>query len=214
MEHSNIIISVIVVLCIAAGVTAYGLTNPDNVFSDLAGFTPSTDTIAPVSDSGSENGIPSSDNSGTNDNSNSNNQNTNDASQSNSGSHQSNNGNVKTTTQNNGKNTGTNSGNGNNNGNTNSNSGSNGNGNNNGNTNSNSGSNGNGHGGSNQTVIVTNITEKDAIDIADQHVEEEGAYAAKAVWENSTWYVYIHDAKGETVDSIMLDWNGTVIGRG
>ena len=198
MEHSNIIISVIVVLCIAAGVTAYGLTNPDNVFSDLAGFTPSTDTIAPVSDSGSENGIPSSDNSGTNDNSNSNNQNTNDASQSNSGSHQSNNGNVKTTTQNNGKNTGTNSGNGNNNG----------------NTNSNSGSNGNGHGGSNQTVIVTNITEKDAIDIADQHVEEEGAYAAKAVWENSTWYVYIHDAKGETVDSIMLDWNGTVIGRG
>ncbi|WP_409200351.1 endoglucanase [Methanobrevibacter sp. DSM 116169] len=36
MEKSNIIISVIIVLCIAAGVTAYGLTNPDNeIFSSL-----------------------------------------------------------------------------------------------------------------------------------------------------------------------------------
>ena len=46
MDHANIIISVIVVLCIAAGVTAYGLTNPDNAFSDLAGFTPSADSLA------------------------------------------------------------------------------------------------------------------------------------------------------------------------
>ena len=39
MEKSNIIISVIIVLCIAAGVTAYGLSNPDdNVFSNLAGL--------------------------------------------------------------------------------------------------------------------------------------------------------------------------------
>jgi hypothetical protein len=39
MEKSNIIISVIVVLCIAAGVTAYGLSNPDdNIFSNLAGL--------------------------------------------------------------------------------------------------------------------------------------------------------------------------------
>ena len=41
MDNSSILISVIIVLCIAAGVTAYGLTNDSNtVFSDLAGFTP------------------------------------------------------------------------------------------------------------------------------------------------------------------------------
>lgn len=37
MEKANIIISIIIVLCIAAGVAAYGLSNPDNnLFSDLA----------------------------------------------------------------------------------------------------------------------------------------------------------------------------------
>lgn len=37
MEKSNIIISIIIVLCIAAAVTAYGLTNNDDaIFSDLA----------------------------------------------------------------------------------------------------------------------------------------------------------------------------------
>ena len=41
MDNSSIIISVVIVLCIAAGVTAYGLTNDsNNVFNDLAGFTP------------------------------------------------------------------------------------------------------------------------------------------------------------------------------
>ena len=41
MNNSNIIISIIIVLAIAAGVTAYGLTNDSNtVFNDLSGFTP------------------------------------------------------------------------------------------------------------------------------------------------------------------------------
>ena len=41
MENSNIIISIIIVLCIAAGVTAYGISEGDNaVFSDLSGFSP------------------------------------------------------------------------------------------------------------------------------------------------------------------------------
>ena len=41
MDNSSILISVVIVLCIAAGVTAYGLTNEDNtVFNDLSGFTP------------------------------------------------------------------------------------------------------------------------------------------------------------------------------
>ena len=36
MDNSSIIISVVIVLCIAAGVTAYGLTNDSNsVFTDL-----------------------------------------------------------------------------------------------------------------------------------------------------------------------------------
>ena len=41
MDNSSIIISVVIVLCIAAGVTAYGLTNDSStVFNDLSGFTP------------------------------------------------------------------------------------------------------------------------------------------------------------------------------
>ena len=41
MDNSNIIISIIIVLCIAAGVTAYGISEGDNaVFSDLSGFSP------------------------------------------------------------------------------------------------------------------------------------------------------------------------------
>lgn len=43
MKNSNIIISVIIVFCIAGGVTAYSMTNPDgNIFS-LPGYTPSDD---------------------------------------------------------------------------------------------------------------------------------------------------------------------------
>ena len=41
MDNTSILISVVIVLCIAAGVTAYGLTNDSNtVFNDLSGFTP------------------------------------------------------------------------------------------------------------------------------------------------------------------------------
>lgn len=45
MKNSNIIISVVIVLCIAGAVTAYGLANPeDNIFTNLAGFTPEEDS--------------------------------------------------------------------------------------------------------------------------------------------------------------------------
>ncbi len=41
MDNSNIIISIIIVLCIAAGVTAYGISEGDNaIFNDLTGFSP------------------------------------------------------------------------------------------------------------------------------------------------------------------------------
>ncbi|MCL2686931.1 MAG: endoglucanase [Methanobrevibacter sp.] len=39
MRNSNIIISVIIVLCIAAGVSAYGILNPDANIVNLQGFT-------------------------------------------------------------------------------------------------------------------------------------------------------------------------------
>ena len=39
MDNSNIIISVIIVLCIAGGVTAYVISEGDNaVFNELTGF--------------------------------------------------------------------------------------------------------------------------------------------------------------------------------
>jgi len=41
MKNSNIIISVIIVLCIAAGVTAYSITNPEGSIFSLPGYTPS-----------------------------------------------------------------------------------------------------------------------------------------------------------------------------
>lgn len=45
MKNSNIIISIIIVLGIAGAVTAYGLTNhDDNIFTNLAGFTPTEDS--------------------------------------------------------------------------------------------------------------------------------------------------------------------------
>ncbi len=41
MDNTGILIFVVIVLCIAAGVTAYGLTNDSNtIFNDLSRFTP------------------------------------------------------------------------------------------------------------------------------------------------------------------------------
>lgn len=62
MKNSNIIISVIIVLCIAAAVTAYGLTNNENnIFTNLTGFTPTEDLttgddVQGTGNGGSENG--------------------------------------------------------------------------------------------------------------------------------------------------------------
>ena len=84
MDNSNIIISVIIVLCIAAGVTAYGISEGNNaVFNDLTGFTPdssdsgdtgvdqtgtdtpqTTDTGAPADTGSSSSGSSSSGSSG------------------------------------------------------------------------------------------------------------------------------------------------------
>ena len=53
MDNSNIIISIIIVLCIAAGVTAYSLTNDsDNIFTNLQGITPESGDDAGLGDTG------------------------------------------------------------------------------------------------------------------------------------------------------------------
>ena len=45
MDKANLIISIIIVLCIAAAVTAYGITNSDNpIFSDLSSMNSNDDT--------------------------------------------------------------------------------------------------------------------------------------------------------------------------
>lgn len=44
MKNSNIIISVIIVLCIAGGVTAYSLTNPEGGISNILSYTLTDDS--------------------------------------------------------------------------------------------------------------------------------------------------------------------------
>lgn len=56
MKNSNIIISVIIVLCIAGGVTAYSITNPKGEVSNLLGYIP-TDNNNPDDGSSSVNGV-------------------------------------------------------------------------------------------------------------------------------------------------------------
>ncbi|MDD2643561.1 MAG: endoglucanase [Methanobacteriaceae archaeon] len=204
MDHANIIISVIVVLCIAAGVTAYGLTNPDNAFSDLAGFTPSADSLASAgnglgnnttqatdsnSAGSSSNGQPSS-NSGSN------------VANSGSGSNGGSSGTSSSGSSNGGSSSG--SSNGGHSTSTNGNSGS--------GTTSGSGSSGSGSDSGSGTTSHINSTK--AIEIANEHVEEEGCSVSAAVWKDNDWYCYVHDKDGNTVDCIIIDGNGNVIGEG
>ena len=204
MGHANIIISVIVVLCIAAGVTAYGLTNPDNAFSDLAGFTPSADSLASAgnglgnnttqatdsnSAGSSSNGQPSS-NSGSN------------VANSGSGSNGGSSGTSSSGSSNGGSSSG--SSNGGHSTSTNGNSGS--------GTTSGSGSSGSGSDSGSGTTSHINSTK--AIEIANEHVEEEGCSVSAAVWKDNDWYCYVHDKDGNTVDCIIIDGNGNVIGEG
>lgn len=54
MKNSNIIISVIIVLCIATGVTAYSTTNPEGEISNLLGYTPADSDDADDGSTGSD----------------------------------------------------------------------------------------------------------------------------------------------------------------
>lgn len=57
MKNSNIIISIVIVLCIAAGVTAYELTTDEGIFSNLATFTPSEDTSGDINNPTGSDGV-------------------------------------------------------------------------------------------------------------------------------------------------------------
>lgn len=185
MDNSNIIISVIIVLCIAAGVTAYGISEGNNaVFNDLTGFTPdssdsgdtgvdqtgtdtpqTTDTGAPADTGSSSSGSSSSGSSG--------------GSSSSSGS----------------------SGGTNTNGGSNSGSGSNG----------GSGNGGSGSGGN--TPSSNKISADQAKSIASGFIGEAGAYVSSVKDDGSEYICYISDSNGTVVDAIAISYSGANLGR-
>ena len=189
MEKSNIIISIIIVICIAAGVAAYGITNSENpVFSNLNSV-----------DSGSGD---SGDGVGNNTTHNSTNVDSrgsgNGASGAGSGSSVSSgtgSGHSSSSTGTGGSGSGHSSS---------SNSGSHSGG---------SNSRGNSHSGGDSSS--TQIPSSQAKSIASQYIEQAGWYAGTPSLSGTSWYVPIYDQNGTNVDSIEINAKtGAVIGRG
>lgn len=191
MEKSNIIISIIIVLCIAAGVTAYGLTNNDNaVFSDLAGLdsdngdhglgnnTTKNVTNTSSSHGGSGDATDSSSGSG-------------NAGAGSSGSGSSSGGSGSGSSYSSGS--GGSSSSGSSSGGSSSSGSSSG--------GSSSGGSGSGSGGSNNYPI----TASDAVAIASQHIITAGAYAGTPTDGGSVWYVPVLDSNGNNIGIIAVD---------
>lgn len=163
MDKSNIIISIIIVICIAAGVAAYGITNSENpIFSNLN----SLDSGSGDSGNGIGNNTTHHDSPST-------------SSHGSGGS-------------------GVSSGSG-------------------------SGSGSVSGGGSHHTPYTPHhpsspkITQSEARDIANQHIEQSGWYARTPTLsaDRTVWYVPIYDQSGNTVDSMEIDANtGVLIGKG
>lgn len=163
MDKSNIIISIIIVICIAAGVAAYGITNSENpIFSNLN----SLDSGSGDSGNGIGNNTTHHDSPST-------------SSHGSGGS-------------------GVSSGSG-------------------------SGSGSVSGGGSHHTPYTPHhpsspkITQSEARDIANQHIEQSGWYAGTPTLsaDRTVWYVPIYDQSGNTVDSMEIDANtGVLIGKG
>lgn len=163
MDKSNILISIIIVICIAAGVAAYGITNSENpIFSNLN----SLDSGSGDSGNGIGNNTTHHDSPST-------------SSHGSGGS-------------------GVSSGSG-------------------------SGSGSVSGGGSHHTPYTPHhpsspkITQSEARDIANQHIEQSGWYAGTPTLsaDRTVWYVPIYDQSGNTVDSMEIDANtGVLIGKG
>ena len=148
MDKSNIIISIIIVICIAAGVAAYGITNSENpIFSNLNSLdSGSGDSGNGIGNNTTHHDSPSTSSHG-------------------SGG------------------TGAGSGSG--------------------------VSSGSGSGGGNPHTPTTKITQSEARDIANQHIEQSGWYAGTPVLsaDRTLWYVPIYDQNGNTVDSMAVNAN-------
>ena len=202
MDNSNIIISVIIVLCIAAGVTAYGLSEGDNaVFNDLTGFSPDSsdsgsngigDLIGNDSNQGTGSGVSTGVSSGSNGGGSSN-----SGSSSSSGS-----------SSNGGSNSGSGSGN---NGGSGSSGGT-------GTSTGSSGSTGNsssgsGSGSTGQSSTQSKISASQAKSIAAGFIGEQGAYVSSVSDDGSEYICYISDANGTQVDAIAISYSGENLGR-
>ncbi len=185
LEKSNIIISIIIVICIAAGVAAYGITNSENpVFSNLGSV-----------DSGSGD---SGDGVGNNTTHTSTNVDSQGSGSSGSGS---------------GSGSSVSSGSGHSS--SGSNSGGSGSGSGHSSSGSNSGSSSSGGSSSGGGSSSTQISASQAKSIANQHIEQAGCYAGTPTLSGNSWYVPIYNQNGETVDSIEINARtGAVIGRG
>lgn len=194
MDNSNIIISVIIVLCIAAGVTAYGISEGDNaVFNDLTGFSPDT------SDSGS-NGIGdlignnSNDGTGSDISSGSS---SNPSSVSNNGGSSSNSGSNGGSSSNGGSNSGSGTGTGTGTG-----------------TGNGTGTGtGTGSGNSSQGQTVQKISSSQAKSIASGFIGEEGAYVSSVTDDGTQYICYISNSTGDVVDAIAISYSGENLGR-
>lgn len=161
MDKSNIIISIIIVICIAAGVAAYGITNSENpIFSNLN----SLDSGSGDSGNGIGNNTTHHDSPSTS-------------------SHGSGGSGGTGAGSGSGVSSGSGSGPG-------------------------SGS-GSGSGGGNPHTPTTKITQSEARDIANQHIEQSGWYAGTPVLsaDRTLWYVPIYDQSGNTVDSMAVNAN-------
>lgn len=164
MDKSNIIISIIIVICIAAGVAAYGITNSENpIFSNLNSLdSGSGDSGNGIGNNTTHHDSPSTSSHG-------------------SGGTGAGSGSGVSSGSGSGSGSGSSSGSGS----------------------------GSGSGGGNPHTPTTKITQSEARDIANQHIEQSGWYAGTPVLsaDRTLWYVPIYDQSGNTVDSMAVNAN-------
>ncbi len=186
MDKANIIISIIIVLCIAAAVTAYGITNSENpIFSDLSSMGANDDAgdglgnNTTISNNGSSVATTSPSSSVSSD--------TGSGSGASSGSSSS----------------GSSSSGSSSSGSSSSSSGS-----------SSSGSSSSGSSSSESSSKSTTLSYSDAKSIASGAIEEEGCYAGSGYYSGGYWYFTIYDADGNNVDTISVNDATGATGRG
>ncbi len=180
MDKANIIISIIIVLCIAAAVTAYGITNSDNpIFSDLSSMGANDDAGNGIGNSTSLNNGSSS-------------VATTDSGSSSTGSGSSNSGSSSGGSSSGSSSSGTSSSSGS------SSSGS-------GSGSSSSGSGSGSSSSSSSSSKSTQLSYSSAKSIASDAILEEGCYAGSGYYSGGYWYFTVYDANGNAVDSIAVN---------